>query len=402
MQQNDIDVMRAVHQGDVRKVNKWILKGEHRNWRKLHNVLSTAASLGKTDICHLILLKATVRKSVLMEALNVACSSCNLSTAQLLASYCDIANNSEYMHKLLIRACAFGHAEILHWLITGVMKISYTDIDGLKWLLAFLSGHRDLGKVRQLATLLGVERVGIMSRALIIACYNSRYEVAKWLTTYTAANASIRQMYVINEDCVTSLMLTCVSGQLVMLRELLPCVTPFTVNVASGRRRDTALHLAIWCTDLTVNDVNLLFTSSLGGDIESVSRLLFSVNVNVQDSNGSTPLHHACAAGHVDIVCALVSVFADTDITDDIKHTAAQQAEYVGNSELVQYLRQLLPSNTESPPTNNDPTQTSNSANDEDYMNEWTVQRRSFSCDRIHDKESNNYDIKSFKRRLTV
>jgi ankyrin repeat protein len=74
-----------------------------------------------------------------------------------------------------------------------------------------------------------------------------------------------------------------------------------------------------------------------------VNDLLKTDDVNVQDSDGNTPLHIACQFGNVDIVKSLLSVLANTNITNDDKNTALEHAKYYGNNELVSFLSlQLL------------------------------------------------------------
>jgi ankyrin repeat protein len=65
-------------------------------------------------------------------------------------------------------------------------------------------------------------------------------------------------------------------------------------------------------------------------------------DVDGQDNNGCTPLHHACQFGNVDLVECLLSVFANTNITDDDKRTPVEHAKYSGNNELVSCFSQFL------------------------------------------------------------
>jgi ankyrin repeat protein len=45
--------------------------------------------------------------------------------------------------------------------------------------------------------------------------------------------------------------------------------------------------------------------------------VVYESDVNMQDRDGRTAMHNACVNGHLDIVKVLLSVFADTNITDD-------------------------------------------------------------------------------------
>jgi hypothetical protein len=73
--------------------------------------------------------------------------------------------------------------------------------------------------------------------------------VVDWLTTHTAADASIK-MKCDNElgytMTMTSLAAACYKGNIAITRQLLHCVTPRTINTPCGDRDDTALHYVIW------------------------------------------------------------------------------------------------------------------------------------------------------------
>jgi hypothetical protein len=65
--------------------------------------------------------------------------------------------------------------------------------------------------------------------------------------------------------------------------QLLQCVTPHTVNMMSGRRRDTALHLT--CFSETDIRLHMLVVQ---GDVDAMSNLVYTskCDVNLQDSSG--------------------------------------------------------------------------------------------------------------------
>jgi ankyrin repeat protein len=53
------------------------------------------------------------------------------------------------------------------------------------------------------------------------------------------------------------------------------------------------------------------------GDTAAVVDVVYESDVNMQDRDGWTAMHYACMNGHLDTVKVLLSVFADTNITDD-------------------------------------------------------------------------------------
>jgi ankyrin repeat protein len=63
------------------------------------------------------------------------------------------------------------------------------------------------------------------------------------------------------------------------------------------------------------------------GDVDAMSDLLYTCDVDLQASNGYTALHIACAHGHVEATRLLLSVFARTDITDNNRRTPAMLAQ---------------------------------------------------------------------------
>jgi ankyrin repeat protein len=140
---------------------------------------------------------------------------------------------------------------------------------------------------------------------------------------------------------MTSLTASCYSGYANIVKTLLQCVTPHTVNIQCGEYNDSALHFVIWHG--RDSRVNALHTACGDNDIETVNTLLYIDDVNVQAGNGDTPLHRASRYGNVDIVQSLLSVFADINITDDYRRTPVEHVKYYGNNELVPCFSQLLP-----------------------------------------------------------
>jgi hypothetical protein len=100
-----------------------------------------------------------------------------------------------------------------------------------------------LSDIQQLATRVHSDVTSVMSQALRVACYNGRHDVVKWLTSHTTADVSSAAVIYIEDGEMTSLMAACDNGHNRIAIQLLQCVTPHTVNMMSGRRRDTALHL---------------------------------------------------------------------------------------------------------------------------------------------------------------
>jgi hypothetical protein len=54
-------------------------------------------------------------------------------------------------------------------------------------------------------------------------------------------------------------------------------------------------------------------------------------------------MHYACMNGHLDTVKVLLSVFADTNITDDDGRTPVALCEYWGSPELAHYIQHNHP-----------------------------------------------------------
>ncbi len=66
-----------------------------------------------------------------------------------------------------------------------------------------------------------------------------------------------------------------------------------------------------------------------------MNSLLYTADVNLQSSQGWTPLHCACRYGNVNIVQTLLSMLPNTDITDICKGTAMSTADLNGNNQLI-------------------------------------------------------------------
>jgi hypothetical protein len=73
-----------------------------------------------------------------------------------------------------------------------------------------------------------------------------------------------------------------------IVRRLLQCVTPHTVNMMSGATANTALHFAICCETDKHCQMPLACADS---DIDTVTATLYLSNVNLQVADDSTALH---------------------------------------------------------------------------------------------------------------
>jgi ankyrin repeat protein len=332
-----MNVTRAAAMGDVQAVKKW-LSDPPRTRPPAHagSLLATAAYYGHNNICQLMLDSDQVDDGHAAMALTTACQSNQLSTAQLLVRRRHIDTHD--LTRALSHACVFGHKRIAVWLMSDVIRLSQAD--RIAWLLTVQCARGDMSDIRQLAARVDTDVTRVMSQALTVACHNGRGDVVEWLTSHTTADVS--SFGVINaavDGKVTALMVACDMSEHGIVRRLLECVTPHTVNMVSGKVHDTALHFTI---DSELDAHNPLQAACVKGDINRVTSSLCDSNVDIQMIKGYTALHFACVHGHVDIVRLLLCVFARTDITDDERQTPAMYAEQFRHTQVLPYLQPTL------------------------------------------------------------
>jgi ankyrin repeat protein len=182
---------------------------------------------------------------------------------------------------------------------------------------------------------IGHDVTDVMSHSLWVACYRGRIDIVDWLMTHTSADVNCSIMIYPNFGSMTSLAIACYEGHMTVVKGLLtdPSST-YTVNMVTGERCNTALHEIIWHTQQTP-----LHVSSYGCDTAAVVNVVYESDVNIQDSDGRTPIHHACVNGHLDTVKVLLSVFADTNTTNDYGNDPVAVCEHYGSPELAHYIQ---------------------------------------------------------------
>jgi hypothetical protein len=328
-----IDLVR----GDVPLLLAW-MTSKHFTTGKLASVLITAATNGRTDICIAIMDSGRVSIDGLAETLTAACCYNQLTLAIIVVERYRSVLNFQHLYNALLDASSDGNSEVVQ-LLLGEMKLTHDD--SATWLLATASARGDIDTVKLLTAQTASQAIHDTSHALGCACYNGRGDVVDWLMTHTASSVS-KVSDLGTGGTMTSLNAACFNGHADIVVTLLQCVTPHTVNIQCGKYNDSAFHSVIWHgRDL---GENRLHEACRDNNIQVVKSLVYNNenDVNVQASNGGTPLHFACGYKNVDVVECLLSVFANTNITDDEKETPLEAAEYYGNNELVLCFSQFL------------------------------------------------------------
>jgi ankyrin repeat protein len=77
--------------------------------------------------------------------------------------------------------------------------------------------------------------------------------------------------------------------------------------------------------------------------IQKHFEVVYESDVNMQDGAGRTAMHHSCMNKHLDTVKVLLSVLADTYITDDNGRTLETVCAFNGSPELANYIQHNLP-----------------------------------------------------------
>jgi ankyrin repeat protein len=322
--------------GDVPQLLAW-MESEHFTTDKLNNVLLVAASFGHTDMYLAITDSGRLsNNNLLVTSLTKACGRNHLTLAQIIFKRYQSVLNSQHLLNALLNASSAGHSEVVQWLL-GEMKLSHDD--SVTWLLATASARGDIDTVKLLTAQTASQTIHDTSHALRCACYTGRSDVINWLMANTASSVS-KVGDLGNGGTMTSLTAACYHGHTDIVVTLLHCVTPHTVNIQGGEYNNSALHFAIWHSHGL--GLNRLHGACENNHIELVNTLLYTDNVNIQANRGHTPLHCACQFGNVDIIKSLLSVFANTSITNDEKRTAVEHGKLWGNSELVPCFSQLL------------------------------------------------------------
>jgi hypothetical protein len=328
-------VSRAAAVGDVETVNKWLTARGYTHRGQLVTVINQAVRHGHDNICQLLLDCDAIRsdEEVMGFAFTTACDNNQLSIAKRVIQHCSIHTHT--LTDALLEASRSGNVNTVEWLISDVMHLSYTD--HIRWTFVTACARGDVSDIQQLVTRVHSDVTSVMSQALRVASYKGRHNVVRWLTSHTTADVSCAAVIHTIDGEMTSLMAACDRGHKRIAIQLLQCVTPHTVNMMSGKRRDTALHLTCFSeTD------RRLYTACLNGDVDAVSDLMYTTDVDLQVIGGMTALHAACINGHFEAIRLLLSVWARTDITDNDRCTPAMTAQKFGFTNLLSYFDRTL------------------------------------------------------------
>lgn len=335
--------IRAIQLGQTESI-KVLLKNsdECLNKAQQQNSLYTAARLGHTEICQLIVNAKSVDSSHISSALILACTNDHLATAQFLIRHCK--RDDLQLTGAMISVCTQARAKVGPWLAKNVLHLNVSN--EVYWIHVTMCalGSAD---VTDLKRFLDQSRSycfnpkEFSSRALRVACWNGRAKVVNYLLDNTPADIASKGRVKTNGDQITALMAAC-RGKCSksLIRQLLQRVTPYVINISSDPSKSTVLHVVIWSSNDSVRDFPL-HKACLEGDVSTVRKLMYAHDVNAQDINGFTPLHYACATGCAETVMLLLSVDARTDITNNQGCMPAVLADASGNSELADFICSL-------------------------------------------------------------
>jgi hypothetical protein len=305
--------------------------------RKQVIALRRAAGYGHTDICQLVIDCATVSTRELTITLRAACNNRHLSVVQLIVITLGHHCNSLVLNDSLQLAALHCHTEVVKWILPLTHP---TDDDYMRWDLILKSARGDLTRVTQLlVNKIGANVTDVMSHYLWTACYWGKVDIVDWLMTHTSADVNYSKVIYTNIGSMTSQAVACHEGHIAVVRRLLIDETiPCDVNIVTGKRCKTALHEVIWFTRETP-----LHSACYRGDTAIVVDVVCDCDVSMQDKKERLRCISLVQVAVLDTAKVLLSVFADTNITNDYGKTPVAQCEYGGSPELAHYIQHNHP-----------------------------------------------------------
>jgi ankyrin repeat protein len=322
------DVVRDVIHGNVDAVRKWLHGNGRQNIDKQALVLYRAAEEGHTDIFQLVNNCNTVPTDDLTNSLHLACCYGRLSVVQLIVSTHGHHCSSQLLDGYLLVATLHCHTKVVNWLLPLTHP---THADYRRWNLVLASARGDFKRVKKLVNKIGCDVTDVITYALWTACYWGRVDIVNWLMTHTSADVNFSRIQHLGVGNMMSLAIACHEGHMTVAKRLLiRTKTLCDVNIVTNTERNTALHEVINFTRETS-----LHQSCSRGDTAAVVDVVYESDVNMQNRAGWTAVYWAFAYGHLDIMKVLLSVFADTNITDNAGYTSVEAGVYGGSWELI-------------------------------------------------------------------